>query len=167
MAWLLTQPRAADGIFPGEQARERLSGLSSGFCEFVSDIASLRIQPDEELTGQCGPDELLGRPSTRGRVAGHAQLLVAVPEVGVVFSYHFGDDEEDGAHPLAPATYRGLPVCLPLSRAIGARPVSLAIALLERVPISGISAMRRAMVRSATPLIDRKAWLRATQTGSV
>lgn len=35
----------------GDRARERLSGLSSGFCEFVSDIASLRIQPDEELTG--------------------------------------------------------------------------------------------------------------------
>ena len=39
------------------------------------------------------------------------------------------------------------PSCLPLSLAIGANPASLATALLERVPISGISAMRRATVR--------------------
>ncbi len=44
------------------------------------------------------------------------------------------------------------PCDLPLSSASGAKPASLEILLLESVPISGISAMSRATVRSATPL---------------
>src|SRR3954449_10721879 len=58
--------------------------------------------------------------------------------------------------PLRPPRTERLPLSLPLSRAIGARPASLLTALLERVPISGSSAIRRATVRSATPLISRQ-----------
>ncbi len=53
------------------------------------------------------------------------------------------------------------------SRAIGARPASLLTALLERVPISGSSATRRATVRSATPLISRQARSSLCHSGSV
>lgn len=93
--------------FDGERARERLPGLPSGLSDFVSGIASLRVQPDEELAGRSGPGKLPGRPSTRGRVAGDAQLLAAAPEAGVAFSRCFGDDEEDGG-PLALAACRAL-----------------------------------------------------------
>src|SRR3954469_6501141 len=43
--------------------------------------------------------------------------------------------------PLRPPRTERLPLSLPLSRAIGARPASLLTALLERVPISGNSAI--------------------------
>ena len=42
----------------------------------------------------------------------------------------------------------------------------LGTVLLDRIPISGISAMMRATVRSATPLMERKAWLSWLHSGS-
>jgi hypothetical protein len=86
---------------PGDQARERLSGLSSVLCEFISYITGLCVQPDQELAGECGADKLL-------RFAGRAQLLMAGLEVGIVFSHDFNDDEEDGAHALAATAHRPL-----------------------------------------------------------
>src|SRR3954453_8713574 len=69
--------------------------------------------------------------------------------------------------PRRPPRTERLPLSLPLSRAIGARPASLLTALLERVPISGSSALRRATVRSATPLISRQARSSLCHSGSV
>src|SRR5580658_7914673 len=64
-----------------------------------------------------------------------------------------------------PRTAR-FPWCLPESLASGASPASLEMVLLESVPISGISAMMRATVRSATPLMVRKARLSWRHSGS-
>jgi len=85
----------------GDRARERLSGLSSGMCEFISHVTGLRVQPYDELAGERGADQLLG-------FAGRAQLLMASLEVGIVFSHDFDDDEEDGAHALAATAHRSL-----------------------------------------------------------
>src|SRR5580658_1212627 len=57
---------------------------------------------------------------------------------------------------LRPPLMDRLPTRLPVSWASGARPTSLLMALAESSPISGNSAIRRATVRSATPLIVRK-----------
>ncbi len=51
-----------------------------------------------------------------------------------------------------PPRMERLPCDFPLSAASGAKPAILEIFLLETVPISGISAISRATVRSATPL---------------
>ena len=68
--------------------------------------------------------------------------------------------------PARPPRIERRPLRWPLSSARGARPTSLLTARLEKLPISGTSASRRATERSATPLIWRKARSRQAQRGS-
>ena len=110
---------------------ERLSGLSSSESELLSDIASLGVEADEELSGECDADAFFG-------FAGGIQPAMEVREVRIVSPDDLGDDEEDGSHGATAASDVSVALSLPLSLARGARPASLAMALLERVPISGI-----------------------------
>src|ERR1700675_3146379 len=76
---------------------ERLSGLSSGTCEFAAGVTSFSVEPDKELVGESDADELLG-------LSGEAQPFVEGGEVRVVSADNLGDDEEDGADGAAAAS---------------------------------------------------------------
>ena len=102
------------------------------------------------------------------RLAGLGQPPVAVGKVVIVSPDDVGDDEEDrdGCR----VGRRGPGVCRRACRCrgrSGRSPASLAAALFDSVPISGSSAIRRATVRSATPLMVRKAASSFCHSGSL
>src|SRR3954451_19700940 len=125
----------------------------------TSDIACLGVQANQEFASQSRPYELL-------RFASSQQLLVKGVEVRLVAPNDLRNHEQDRADAFAATTQR--PSSEMLATIVGDRrqPGELGEALLDKVPISGISAMRRATVRPATPLIERNARSRATHIGS-
>src|SRR4051794_30893812 len=135
---------------------EGVSELSSGRCDIEAHLARFGVEGDQEFVGEGDADDLF-------RLAGQGQTAVAGGEIGIVPAHQLGHDEQSLPRrrpgiertPLRPPRIGRLPVSLPLSWAIGARPASLLTALPDRVPILGNSAIRSATVRSATPLISR------------
>ena len=125
----------------------------------LADLSGFGVEPHEQLVGQGDADDFRG-------FSGGGEPLAEGDEVGLVAAHHAGHDEQDFAYRRSAFADAALVFDACRCREPCARPASLEMVLLDSVPISGISAIRRHTVRSATPLMERKAWSSSRHSGS-
>ena len=139
-------------------AGERLSGVSSGGLHCGAEFSGFCVEPDKEFTGESDAVTFFSFPASRDLRWASAKSRTSRRTRSAMTKRI----EATCARP----PHIDLCLLLAASLAIGARPTSFAMALLEMVPISGSSAMMRATLRSATHLIDRKTLSRFRHKGS-